>query len=634
MRIHSLSIAICLSIVVVLFITGCTHPIEIEGQGDVVSSSGNRDCSPEQQPCNNLIVGDYQETYSAVAREGHEFAGWEGCTPTDENNCEFNVEAATVQQFWGQTAPPIRALFNEQTNDGPVTADILASRTECVSPCTVVFSAEGTVDEQRNHEDAWQDLGYHFDFDDPDSGNYTTTGLSRARQIGGPLAAHTFICEGHQTCSFEVGVRAQNPEGHHSDDFVTVTVDPASLAFTAENTVCVSSQQSFEDCPAGATQTTSLPSPTEYNGQRVLLRTGETFLPICIDYSAANVLIEPFGNPDDGRPELTGTSAIGVDARCGRHLTTDVQIGAIDGSTGYPEKWASNITLNGLRIPYIAYGMSYHHVGMHDINMEYEHDPSGGAIALVQNTNACLRRDELTCANIPYPVGAYMSQVDIIQSDQDIIDDTAPFGVNIGVFNCPIVNWLTVLESTARNSVEHNYRSEGTWRSFHGHSVMAGHHHRDDPLNGVRQKITVRACGTAVIDPSDTIYRHSTVDEELGPMTRYAVIADNILGSTDDFGFGARITMAPTTATSVEVVSFGIAERNTFLEPLEPIPGLATDDGRLSGYNLACRDNIEATPDVRHGCIDAGQNAVPAQWYQPGALDDTVPTPPAAPLGL
>jgi len=113
-------------------------------------------------------------------------------------------------------------------------------------------------------------------------------------------------------------------------------------------------------------------------------------------------------------------------------------------------------------------------------------------------------------------------------------------------------------------------------------------------------------------------------------MTRYAVLADNILGSTDDFGFGARITMAPTRADVVEVVSFGIAERNTFIEPLDP--SLATDDGRLSGYYLSCRDNIEATPGIRRGCIDTGQNAVPSEWYTEAEIDDTVP--PAPPPAL
>lgn len=618
-----------LSVLVIVFLYGCTHPIEIAGQGDVVSASGERDCVLESQPCSNVIISGYQETYTPQARAGYVFSHWEGCGPATVT-CNISVGASVVQQFWGLTIPPSRAIFvQENTNEGPVVAAILASRTDCVSPCTVVFSAEETTDENRSHEDAWQDLGYHFDFDDPASGVFTTTGLSRTRQIGGPIAAHTFICAGAEACSFNVGLRAENPEGDYSDAAVVVTVEPATVRYSAADTVCVSGAGDFAGCPQGAVQSTSLPAPTQYSGRRVLLRTGESFSPVCIDYSASNVLVEPFGDSADGRPELTGISGIGVDRNCSDYIPNDAFIGAVDGSSGYPQRWASHITFNGLRMTYVAFGMSYHHVGLHDIDMQYENDPSGGAVSLVQNTRACLNSATLTCANIPYPVGAYLSRVHIIQSDAEIAALTVPFGVNIGAFNCPIINWLTVLESSARNSVEHNFRSEGTWRSFHGHNLMQGHHHRDDPANGVRQKITVRACGNAEIDPQQVVYRHSTLNDMDGPMTRYTVIADNVIGSTDDFGFGARITMAPTVAVSAEVVSYGIAERNIFLEPADE--SLATDDGRLSGYNLACRDNVEATPGVRNGCIDTGQNAVPAQWYTEAALDDVVPPVPLAP---
>jgi len=617
-----------LALLAITTVYGCSHPFEIEGQGDVISASGERDCLLENQPCSHLIISDYEETYTATPRAGFEFSHWENCGGAGPQ-CSIEVDASDVQQFWGQTAATTRAIFVVDNGGTSVDAAILASRDDCVSPCTVIFSAEGTTDENRDHEDAWQDLGYHFDFDDATSGDYSTTGLTRTRQIGGPIAAHTFVCEGAQACNFNVGVRAENPEGDHDDAFVMVTVEPATVRYSAADTLCVSTVGNFAGCPAGAAQQVTLPTPTNYSGRRVLLRHGEVFDPICINYSASRVLIEPFGNPADGRPELTGISSIGMDQACNDRVPSDVSIGAIDGSSGYPEHWADQITLTGLRIPYIAFGMSYNHVGLHDIDMLFENEPSGGAVSLVQNTRACLNTNSLTCANIPYPVGAYLSQVHITQSDAEILSGSAPFGVNIGAFNCPIINWLALLESSARNSVEHNFRSEGTWRSFHGHNVIEGHHHRDPPGEGVRQKITVRACGIAEIDPQQAVYRHSTVADEDGPMTRYTVIADNILGSTDDFGYGARITMAPTTAASVEVVSFGIAERNLFLE--SPDVSLATNDGRLGGYNLACRDNIEATPAVRQGCVDIGPASVPLEWYNEAAIDDVVPPVPLAP---
>jgi hypothetical protein len=54
----------------------CSHPIEIQGQGDVISASGSRNCSFQdfkagRESCTqNLVVGDYNETYYAQADEG------------------------------------------------------------------------------------------------------------------------------------------------------------------------------------------------------------------------------------------------------------------------------------------------------------------------------------------------------------------------------------------------------------------------------------------------------------------------------------------------------------------------------------------------------------------------------------
>lgn len=562
-----------------------------------------------------------------------------GCSHSDQSSEMQIVSADQTDTGDGSSS--------DNTDGGdatPVEARILASRTSCHSPCTVVFSAEGTTNNARNHKDTWRQLGYHFDFDDPSSGQYSTTNLSRNTQVGGPMAAHTFICPGPAQCVFNVGLRAESPEGHHDDDFVNIVVSPASLAFTPSNTICVSTSANFTGCPSGAAQTNALPAPTAYTGKRILLRRGDTFAPICIDYSAANVLVEPYGNPVNGRPVVQGISGLGVDGNCGAHIPSDADIGAIDGSTGYPEKWAHNITLTGLRMQHIAYGMSYTHVGIHDIDMEWQEESAGGTVSLAENTRGCQNNDFLTCANVPYPVGAYVSSVNIVQSDTEIpILGASPIGANIGAFNCPIINWLAVVETRARNAVEHNFRSEGTWRAYFGHNVFSGHHHRDPPAEGVRQKLTVRACGINLIDPQQTLYRHATTDID-GPMTRYLLVADNILGSTDDFGFGARVSIAPTKPADSEVLSFAIVERNTFLEPTiahweadpmpDPAPEWATDDVRLSGFNLSCRNNTESTPHIRNNCIDTGQNAVPAQWYEPAALNDSTPPTPDSPERL
>jgi arylsulfatase A-like enzyme len=62
----------------------------------------------------NLIVGDYQETYYPVPRPGWKFKGWVNyCTDvvTPPYGCSFTVPAETVQLFSGGTVFPLKAVF-------------------------------------------------------------------------------------------------------------------------------------------------------------------------------------------------------------------------------------------------------------------------------------------------------------------------------------------------------------------------------------------------------------------------------------------------------------------------------------------------------------------------------------------
>lgn len=108
--------------IALLLVQACRHPIEIEGQGDVTSSTGTRGCSFEESTASpvpdncaqNLIVGDYQETYYPVPRPGWKFKGWVNyCTDvvTPPYGCSFTVPAETVQLFSGGTVFPLKAVF-------------------------------------------------------------------------------------------------------------------------------------------------------------------------------------------------------------------------------------------------------------------------------------------------------------------------------------------------------------------------------------------------------------------------------------------------------------------------------------------------------------------------------------------
>ncbi len=103
-----------LALLAVAGLTACSHPLEIEGQGDIVSSTGSNDCALEDQPCANLVAGNYLVTYTAVPREGWKFVAWERCNqqfPT----CTFNVPASVVNQAWGKATPSLKAVFEPIT---------------------------------------------------------------------------------------------------------------------------------------------------------------------------------------------------------------------------------------------------------------------------------------------------------------------------------------------------------------------------------------------------------------------------------------------------------------------------------------------------------------------------------------
>jgi Alpha/beta hydrolase domain len=123
LKIVSISIALQL-------IHACSHPIQIVGEGDVTSAPGNRNCSLEEYNASadvcskNYVIGAYNETYTATPRVGWQFDHWGNyCTTATTTHCSFNVAAATVQQFWGQTMPPLQAVFAKYKLTGPILPD-------------------------------------------------------------------------------------------------------------------------------------------------------------------------------------------------------------------------------------------------------------------------------------------------------------------------------------------------------------------------------------------------------------------------------------------------------------------------------------------------------------------------------
>ncbi len=118
------------SVTSISLLAACSHPLEIEGEGDIISASGSRDCLLEDylagadQCAENIVTGAYQETYMPQARSGWRFDHWENyCanSPPPEFACSFDFDAETVAQAYGETAPALRAVF--APTEPPFTVD-------------------------------------------------------------------------------------------------------------------------------------------------------------------------------------------------------------------------------------------------------------------------------------------------------------------------------------------------------------------------------------------------------------------------------------------------------------------------------------------------------------------------------
>ena len=108
---------------------GCSHPLEIEGEGDIGSEAGDRGCSlaeyqAQASNCtHNWVVYEYDETYHPLAAQGWLFEQWIGCGP-QYPSCSFFISESLVQSAWGQVAPPLRAKFVHWADDNGAAASV------------------------------------------------------------------------------------------------------------------------------------------------------------------------------------------------------------------------------------------------------------------------------------------------------------------------------------------------------------------------------------------------------------------------------------------------------------------------------------------------------------------------------
>ena len=164
------------------------------------------------------------------------------------------------------------------TQSGSITPSLVPARTSGVAPLAVFFDASGTTATGTNHP--FHELEYRWDFGDPASGNWRTTGLPKNKAMA-PVAAHVFETPGTYTVTLTV---------FNGIDTVTATTsivvaDPGTV-FSGTNTICVAVANrpvaGEGGCPAGADVRQSGNWPTIVNtfaapGKRVLLNRGEVY---------------------------------------------------------------------------------------------------------------------------------------------------------------------------------------------------------------------------------------------------------------------------------------------------------------------------------------------------------------------
>lgn len=116
-----------LLITAVTLLGACKHPLEIDGQGDIIETArGVRGCSVDEfqaglgRCTNNTVTGDEDVVYRALPRPGWRFSHWEGCGQVEPGaDCPTSYSQA-LADFWDDRSPnqtwaPLRAVF---TQDG------------------------------------------------------------------------------------------------------------------------------------------------------------------------------------------------------------------------------------------------------------------------------------------------------------------------------------------------------------------------------------------------------------------------------------------------------------------------------------------------------------------------------------
>jgi hypothetical protein len=192
--------------------------------------------------------------------------------------------------------------------DGKIEISLEPSRTSGVAPLAVFLDTIGTVADSTSAP--FHDLGYCWNFGDPRSGAFPTTGLSRNEAMG-PVASHVFEEPGE----YAVQVSVRDANGRVASKGVLITVEDPEVVFAGASTVCFSVAGDFTGCPDGGRHVTisdtSQMQPYVETGARLLLRRGETFHGSSVKINVPGPgVVGAFGPDGSARPKVTTSEAL------------------------------------------------------------------------------------------------------------------------------------------------------------------------------------------------------------------------------------------------------------------------------------------------------------------------------------
>lgn len=196
-----------------------------------------------------------------------------------------NAKAGTIASAVTQTTTPspntsTGPVPSSEATPSPASPAEMASRVQGVAPLAVFFDAinvPGVAQPPEvNGRREYADLDYTWNFNDPSSGTWATSGRSK-NEANGYVAAHVFETPGTYIVTLSVKDGIKINETHQ----VTITVEDPDTVYAGSATICVSSTNVFTGCPSGAIQlnTTAVTDIEAYIAadRRILFRRGDSW---------------------------------------------------------------------------------------------------------------------------------------------------------------------------------------------------------------------------------------------------------------------------------------------------------------------------------------------------------------------